>query len=115
GGIYQRHISRDATLHLGYVYQEGQFGVQAQARPAAVHNIDAGLDYHRALSFSRRTKIDFATGSTIVNLPAAEGLTSSQLQYRVTGTAGLTRDMGRTWRARLGYNRGVGFWEAFRE
>ncbi|HMF62319.1 MAG TPA: hypothetical protein VK595_18205, partial [Vicinamibacterales bacterium] len=37
------------------------------------------------------------------------------LQYRAVGTATLSHDMGRTWQARLAYNRGAGFAGGFSE
>jgi hypothetical protein len=77
-----------------------------------VHDIEAGFDYRRALSLTRRTTFDFSVGSTVVNAPAAEQ-SSTELAYRVVGDVGLNHEMGRTWRTRVAYNRGVDFSEAF--
>jgi hypothetical protein len=77
-----------------------------------VHDIDVGVDYKRPLSLTRRTTVDFGVGSSIVNMPAVAS-TDSSLQYRVVGDLGLTHQMGRTWSARVAYNRGVGFTEGF--
>jgi hypothetical protein len=111
GGRYLYDLSRNATLRLGYVYRDGQYVLSDRDRTFVVHDIDAGIDYHRPLSFSRRTRVDFAIGSSILSAPASDS-DIERLQYRVTGTAGLTHDMGRTWRARVEYRRGVGFIEA---
>ena len=114
GGRYQYNLSRNATLHLGYVYREGQYAYVASAQSTVAHDIDVGVDYHKPLSFSRRTHVDFSVGSSLVSTPTFE-TTSQSFQYRVVGSAGLSHDMGRTWRARVAYNRNVGFVEGLRD
>ena len=117
GGRFRQGLTRYAALRLGYVYRTGQYGFTRTNSSTAVHDIDVGVDYGRALSLTRRTTIDFRTGSTIVTMPAdlAGGAQpgASDLQFRVVGDVGVSHEMGRTWRARIGYNRGVGFAEAF--
>jgi hypothetical protein len=113
GGRYRHNLTRYAALRLGYVYRKGSYGLVGDlSRPAAVHDIDVGVDYKRPLSLTRRTTVDFGVGSSIVNMPAVAS-TDSSLQYRVVGDLGLTHQMGRTWSARVAYNRGVGFTEGF--
>jgi hypothetical protein len=114
GGRYFYDLSRNASLHFGYIHREGNYVLSELDRATVVHDIDAGVDYHRPLSFSRRTHIDFGIGSSIVNAPTIDS-GNAQLQYRVGANAGLTHDMGRTWRARVEYRRGVGFIEAVRQ
>jgi hypothetical protein len=114
GGRFRYSLSRNAALRLGYVYRRGQYATPAARSITGVHDIDAGVDYRRALSLTRRTSFDFATGSTIVSVPTVQA-PEGELQYRLVGDAGLTHEFGRTWRARLGYLRGVGFAEGFIE
>jgi hypothetical protein len=91
--------------------------VGLNARPSALHDIEAGVDYRRALSFSRRTSVSFGMGSTLVNAPVGvvdgDQAITSELQYRLVGDVGLTHEMGRTWRASVAYSRGIGYSEAF--
>jgi len=118
GGRYTHMLSKSVGLRLGYVYREERYGVVTGA-PSASHDIDVGVDYKRALSFSKRTVVNFSVGSTILNssarnvngVPGAPAL-ARDLQFGVTGNVGLTHDMGRTWRARLMYDRGLTFSEA---
>lgn len=117
GGRFRYGLSRHASLRLGYVYREGRYGLndplRANAsRNTAVHDLDVGVDYRRALSLTRRTSIDFGTGSAIVSAPV-DGAEDPAIQYRLVGNIGVMREFGRTWHARLGYNRGVEFAEAF--
>lgn len=112
GGRFQHGVSKNAMLRFGYAYREGQYS--AGGRPTRVHDIDVGVDYQRALSFSRRTKVNFSTGSTIFD-SSPDGFDRARLQYRVVGNAGLHQDIGRTWRANLVYERGIGFSETFRK
>jgi hypothetical protein len=107
---FLRSLSRNAALRLGYGYGVGKNTVATAAPPVVNHNLDFGIDYNRQLSFSRRTRFNFSSGSTgVVN-----GNTTT---YRLIGTAGLTQEIGRTWLANASYNRGVqylpGFGEAF--
>jgi hypothetical protein len=124
GGRYEYTVSRNATLRLGYVRRQANYLSSADGRPVVVHDIDAGVDYHRALSFSRRTRIDFSVGSAVTTAPlnpdgsAGQQQTAGnpgQLQYRAIAKGGLNQDFGRTWKARLSYNRGIGYLEAFRQ
>jgi hypothetical protein len=117
GGRFRHGFSRYGSLRLGYVYRQGQYGYVRTNAATTVHDIDVGVDYARPLSLTRRTTLDFSTGSSIVSMPALDLPTDdsgdSAFQVRVVGNVGLTHEMGRTWKFRLGYNRGVGFAEAF--
>jgi hypothetical protein len=120
GGRYLQRISRYAQLRFGYTYRHGQYGFTSSQTDAALHDLDVGVDYNRPLSSSRRTHIDFGTGSAIVNTPFEGGNTTSgqfdeRKQYRLVGRLGLTHDIGRTWRARVAYNRSFGLVQGFPE
>jgi hypothetical protein len=103
-------LSTGLSAVAGYGYQEGRysFGLPADDR-TRVRSIDAGIDYSRALSISRKTTLAFRTGTT-----AVEEINGAQ-RYQLVGDARLTREFGRTWRASGAYLRGVGFVEGFRE
>ena len=109
GGRYMHSLSKNLALRLGYIYREGRY---AGTETTILHDIDAGVDYQRALSFSKHTKVNFRLGSLILN-SSPKGVDARSLRYGVTGNAGLTQDIGRTWRARIVYDRGVNFSEAF--
>jgi hypothetical protein len=117
GGRFRQGLSRYASLRLGYAYRQGHYNFASANALVGVHDIDAGIDYARALSLTRKTTLDFSTGSTIVTIPVidapADSPSITQLQFRLVGNVGLTREMGRTWKLRAGYYRGVGFAEAF--
>lgn len=107
-----QYLGRHAIAHAGY----GRRIVDRQGLPASngpsaesSHDIDLGVDYNRALSFSRRTKVVFTTGSAIV--PVEYG----PHQFRFLGTASLQHQMGRTWQASLNYGRNLEFVETFAE
>jgi hypothetical protein len=92
-------VGRGLALRAGYQYSEGGY-LHSDGRRVENHNIDAGIDYSRALSFSRRTTLSFSTGSSVVE---HEG----HRRYRATGAANLAHEIGRTWTASLAYFRGV--------
>ena len=105
---FSHHLTRAAALRVGYGYGTGQFGQQAGTAPLVTHDLDLGIDYSRALAFSRRTTISFGSGSTLV--PSAQGL-----GYYVNADASLNRQIGRTWKASLLYHRGVQMTEGIAE
>lgn len=106
---YRRHaaragltfdVGRGLGMRAGYGYQEAEYG----SRTVRHHTIDAGVDYGRALSFSRRTTLSFGTGTSATSRPDEAG---SRTRLRATGSVGLRHEMGRTWSAGLGYARSV--------
>jgi hypothetical protein len=109
-GTFLRNIARGLNLRFGYGYGTGDYvsGEDAEEDAPHGHTIDAGIDFDRALSLSRRTTLSFATGSTAVKQ-------FEDTRYYVTGNARLRREIGRTWEAALAYNRGVEFVDTLRE
>ena len=77
-----------ATWHKASVYRSGN------------QLFDGGLDFNRALSFSRHTMLSFGTGMTALDH-------YGQPDYRWSGNARLDHDIGRTWKAMVGYHRGL--------
>jgi hypothetical protein len=98
------------TLQAGYANRQAIYhGVTENAEVdhrVRTDSIDAGVNYRRALSFSRRTHVAFSSGSTVVSDGGAR-------RYDVTGNATLTRELGRTWEAALTYSRQAGFVDTF--
>ena len=107
GGFMSRTMGRGLNLQLGYRYSVGKYGDKGSHEN---HIIDAGVNYSRALSFSRRTTVSFSTGTS-----AARSQTSGHLQYRATGSARLTHELGRTWNASASYDRGLRFTDTWLE
>jgi hypothetical protein len=67
---------------------------------------NVGLDYGSALSFSRRTTLAFTTSTEALRY-------GNQTNYRVDGSATLTRGFARTWSASLSYLRATDFRPGF--
>jgi hypothetical protein len=113
GARYTRQLTQHAGLRLGYRYGTGGYRNIPGLERRGVHTIDAGIDYSRALSVSRRTSFSFSTGSALfyasdVQIGGREGL-----HYALTGNANLTHEMGRTWTASLAVRRSVDYHEGF--
>jgi hypothetical protein len=108
GFRFIRGLTRYASLRLGYAYRYGSYGGGPGTDDVRGHDIDLGVDYARALSFSRRTSFSFSTGSSITE-------TFGVRHFNIVGSAGLRHEIGRTWLAHLAYNRGVGFIGSFAE
>lgn len=91
-------LTRNLGFRAGYSLQRGRYS--SSGRSVDSHNIDVGLDFQKALSFSRRTTLAFSTGTAAVN-------SGSDTNYRATGSAALKHEMGRTWLAQATYDRSV--------
>jgi hypothetical protein len=125
GAAYSQRLSRNVGLRVGYAYRVGDYGGQSEgAEPFETHDIDLGLDYRHAISFSRRTTFSVSTGSTITRSDSVSGPSSSaaepgaseqpgEYQYYLLATAELEHEMGLTWRARAAYERNVQYVEGF--
>jgi hypothetical protein len=101
------NVGRGLGLRAGYGYGQAQFA--GDAGPVPNQTIDAGVDFNRALSFSRRTTLSFGTGST------ATKVRDGSLDYNLTGSARLNHEIGRSWLAFASFARNVIYHETFRE
>jgi hypothetical protein len=100
---YRYQLTRYAAFRAGYGIEQGTYGYAALARDGRTRldTIDLGVDYHRPLSFSRRTRVDFGVGTTAADVPLGGRV------YRLVGDAGLTHEIGRTWNLRASVHRGT--------
>lgn len=106
GGHVGYGLTRGATLRVGYVFRRGQYG---DAQQHTEHTVDAGIDYVKPLSATRRTTFAMTTGSTMLNAPVQSGALGSaaRQQYRIVADLSVTHQMSRTWTAAGRYHRGV--------
>jgi hypothetical protein len=107
GGSLSRTLTRDLSLQLGYRFIGAQYGGE---QDHVNHVIDAGVNYNRALSFSRRTTLSFSTGTS-----ASRDARNEALRFRATGSARLHHEIGRTWNASVSYDRGLRYMESWPE
>jgi hypothetical protein len=103
-GNFAMALAKGLTLNLGYGFTNADYG--SAANHVHGQSINAGVNYSKALSISRRTSLSFNTGTTGVG-------DGTQMHWVVTGTVQLTREIGRTWSAGIGYARNVNFIEGF--
>ena len=101
-------INKGLAAHAGYGYNDSYYAYTG-TEPSRYygHTVDAGVDYSKRLSFSRRTTFAFSTGTAFIN----DGV---QTHFAVTGNAQLTHEMGRSWVTGLSYVRAVSYVETFR-
>jgi opacity protein-like surface antigen len=106
---YTYRITEHMGARLGYSYRRGRYLTFAgERRTVGQSTIDAGLDYSRAFTLSRRTTFGFSTGSAIMNY-------SDQTYYRFTGSASLGIRINRAWTSAVAYARNLGFVNGFEE
>jgi hypothetical protein len=102
GGGFRYNLGRGFDLKLGYGYTAARY---SEKEPIGRHLIDAGVDYSRALSFSRRTTLSFTTGTVASENPGPDG----RLRLRAVGSASLNHEIGRTWNLMAHYGRNLRF------
>ena len=115
GARFTTKVTQHLGYHIGYAYSTADYSNEALSNPRGIHNIDAGADYSRALSVSRRTTFSFSTGSAILAGQTQFTTNDRNIYYRLTGDASLRHEIGRTWTAVLGYRRGVDWRETFNQ
>jgi hypothetical protein len=110
GGLfsYSRQLTRYSSLNAGYDYFENHplGDTPAPGVRQRISSFNLGLGYARPLPFSRETTIEINSG--VSGTPRRDGWF-----YTAVGSAGLARDLGRTWQAQLTAFRALRFVPAF--
>ena len=106
GSAFRHRVGRGLELRLGHQARRREDLFDSNATPTIVHDLDLGLDVDRELSFSRRTRIGIATGSSMLSGEMGR-------RFVATGQASLTHEIGRSWNAIGAYARKVDFVEGF--
>jgi hypothetical protein len=105
-------VGKGLGLHFNYGYGRAYYRnlINDDEIRSDRQNFDFGLDFQRALSVSRRTRLTFWTATTAMG----DGLPgSSETHFRVLGGARLSREIGRSWGASLSYDRNAEFLDTF--
>jgi hypothetical protein len=110
GAGYSKGLTRYATLRFEYAEQRADYPLQANRaiQPLRNRTLDAGIDYSRPLSLTRRTILSFGTGSTSAD-------NGEETFYNVAAHASLDHRIARTWDIKVNYSRGLGLVEGFSE
>jgi Protein of unknown function (DUF3575) len=100
-------LAKGLALVFAYSYSDSEYPVAAgQFRSYQGHSINAGVNFNKALSFSRRTTLSFSTGTVAIN-------DSVTTHYDIVGNVQLTHELGRSWSTGVGYYRSVSYVETF--
>lgn len=106
---FSHRLTQHATMRLGY----GRHTSDNLTSTKALHNIDAGVDYSRAISLSRRTSFAFSTGSAMQVNDQLESARDPRMRFHFIGGARLVHEIGRTWTATTAYRRSLNLREDF--
>ena len=106
---FSHRITSHAALRLGYGRRTSS-NLQAGSD---IHRIDAGVDYSRAISLSRRTSLAFSTGSAVQMADSTQLARPTRTQFHFIGSARLQHEIGRTWTAAASYRRALNVREGF--
>jgi hypothetical protein len=109
GGDVSYNLAKGLALRAGYTLNQGMYYFpDSHVRRLKAENIEGGIEFNRALSFSRRTTLAFQTGTARVT-------DAGHATYRLTGLARLGYEVGRTWALSVAYDRSVSFSEIFQQ
>ena len=110
GGRFRYQLSRGLGAHMGYRFSKSNY-VTVDGQQPIRHDLDVGLDYGygKGIALSRRTTFSFSSGSSILSDSSGSRIRFNRQSIRLTGSAAIRYDIGRTWNARLAYHRG---WDA---
>jgi hypothetical protein len=101
-------MAKSVGLRAGYHYQTfANRGTSARSRVEA-HDLDIGVDLNKPLSLTRQTTLTFGSGSSAL-------VREHRTDYRVTGDAQLSHEIGRSWGTSLGYTRNMRYIDIFDE
>ena len=106
---FTHRLTSHASLRLGY----GRRTSDNLDSGSDIHRIDAGVDYSRAISLSRRTSLAFSTGSAVQMSDHTASTGPTRTQFHFVGSARLQHEIGRTWTAAASYRRGLNVREGF--
>jgi hypothetical protein len=111
GAVYTHNVGRYIDAYGGYSYNVSEFRQEPGSDASALNQpvigtIEAGVNYARALSFSRRTTLSFRTGTSTVDY-------GGSTEFQFIGAARLNHQIGRTWNVAGGYERSVRFVQTF--
>jgi len=116
---FTHSLTRKLGFHVGYGIQETRYVVRPDAKPVRTNLMDIGLGYGDGLTltFARHYTLSLGIGASIAKNgdPVSVATTGKDTIFMVTGAATLSRSIGRTWGASLGYVRGTSYVVGFTE
>jgi hypothetical protein len=119
---FTHSLTRKLSFYVGYGLSQARYTQSsAGSEPFRYGNMDIGIGYGDGLTFTfaRHYTLNLSVGASIAKNgdPASVVKTGRDTALVVNGSATLSRTLGRTWAASIGYVRGtsyvVGFTEPF--
>jgi hypothetical protein len=99
-------INKSLSVHGGYGRTSTNYADDSLDGRYAGRTIDAGVDFAKALSLTRRTSLEFATGLSGIN-------NYGDTRYFFTGSVTLGHELGRSWTMTAGARRSADFYQTF--
>ena len=106
GLSFSYRFTRNASLGLGYSFQEGTSRSGGLTITTQAQSIDMGVNYMKPLTRTRRTYLRFHTGSIVIDSVGGRRLNA-------IGSASLVHQMGRTWTGQVQYRRELRYVDGF--
>lgn len=111
---FERSLSRNTTFTASYRYADTLLVEPARNEnlPVTEQTSEAGFDYEKPLSRTRRIEFSAGAGATHVDTVSRFGNQALEF-WTPSGYASVRADIGRTWAVSAAYRRGLTFLDAF--
>ena len=126
---FSHSLTRKLAFRVGYSLGRGNYATgtgtatgadtstgtdtSTDTKPALTHNLDIGLGYGDGLSFKlgRHYVLSLSVGAGVAKNgdPKSVALTGKSTAFNITGSATLSRSLGRSWSTSIGYLRGTSY------
>ena len=116
---FTHNLTKKLSFYVGYGLQESRYRSRPDQDPFLTNNLDFGVGYGDGLTitFGRHYTLSMSIGASAAKnvdpKSLAEGAKATSLV--VNGAATLSRSIGRSWGASLGYVRGTNYIVGFTE
>jgi hypothetical protein len=114
---YSHSLTRKLGFHVGYGIQEQENAYLAGAGAVRSHLLDVGIGYGDGLTltFGRHYTLNMGIGASIMKNgdPTSVLTTGKSSAFAIDGSATLSRSIGRSWGASVGYVRGTHYMVGF--
>jgi len=119
GVSFNHALTRKLAFHVGYSVQEARYKLTPGGQPVRSQGMDVGLNYGDGLvlQLGRHTTLSFNVGAAVAKNgdPISVATTGKSTAVVVNGSATLSRSIGRSWGASLGYLRDTSYQVGFAE
>jgi hypothetical protein len=117
GARFMRRLNDNLGVRVGYGYRWGNYGSADDSR--WTNDLDIGVDYGAAIDLSKRSRLSFSVGSSVIVRDDASSVESVEDEryhhFFGSGSLNFTREIGQSWDFIASYGRSFQYVPGFAE